>query len=272
MTAEQVIERYQAAYGRLRAETVARAVAAWGAYGGLTDDDAARFVSVVVPIVEGAQTATGGLVAGYLGVLSRLVVGESDVEAPAAAELTVEALRGSPAAEVYARPIVAARTAISEGRSFVEAVAAGQDRLEQLADTDVAMAQRQATMQIVSSSARMTGYRRVLTGRSCAFCATASTQRYHRAQLAPLHTHCDCGVAPIFGDADPGQVINKRLLKDIRSAAKQGGKGDYWRSRHFTVADDGTIEFPPIKVHEHGELGPVLYSAEHSFVGPSVAA
>lgn len=272
MTGEQVVARYQAAYGRLRADTVARVLAAWGAYGGLSDADADRFVSVAIPIIEGAQAATGALVAGYMGTLSRVVTGESDVEAVPAAELTVEALRGVSAAEVYRRPIVAARTAISDGKNFVDAVAAGRERLEQIADTDVAMAQRQATLQVVSSSDRITGYRRVLTGRSCAFCATASTQRYKRAQLAPLHSRCDCGVAPIIGDADPGQVINRRLLKDIKSAAKQGGKADYWKSRHFTVAEDGSIEFPPIKVHEHGELGPVLGAADHHFAGPSVAA
>lgn len=272
MTGEQVVARYQAAYGRLRAETVARVVAAWQAYGGLDDAAADRFVSVVVPIIEGAQTATGGLVAGYLSVLSRLTIGESDVVPPAPGDLSDEALRGVAAEEVYRRPIVMARTAISEGKSFIEAVAAGRDRLEQIADTDVAMAQRQATMQIVSSSDRMTGYRRVLTGRSCAFCATASTQRYRKSQLAPLHSRCDCGVAPIFGDADPGQVINRKLLSNIKTAAKEGGKGDYWSSRHFTVEADGSIAFPEIKVHQHGELGPVLSAADHHFAGPSVAA
>lgn len=271
MTLEQIVARYQAAYGRLRADTLARVVAAWAAYGGLSDEDADRFVAVVVPIVEGAQAATGSLVAGYVSTLSRFAVGESDVVPPAVGELTVGALRGLPAEEVYRRPVVMARTAISEGKSFVEAVAAGQDRLTQIADTDVAMAQRQATMQVVSSSDRITGYRRVLTGRSCAFCATASTQRYRKAQLAPLHSRCDCGVAPIFGDTDPGQVINKRLLRDIKSAAK-GKNADYWRSRHFTVAEDGSIEFPPIKVHQHGELGPVLSDAAHKFAGPAVAA
>lgn len=271
MTPEQIVARYQALYGRLRTDTVARVLAAWDAYGGLSDADATRFVSVVVPLIEGAQTATGGLVAGYLSTLSRLLTGESDVEPPAAGALTTETLRGVPAAEVYRRPVVMARTAISDGKNFIDAVAAGRDRLEQIADTDVAMAQRQATMQIVSASGRMTGYRRVLTGRSCAFCATASTQRYHGPQLAPLHSRCDCGVAPIFGDTDPGQVINKRLLRDIKTAAK-GKNADYWKSRHFTVGEDGSIEFPPIKVHNHGELGPVLSDAAHDFTGPAAVA
>ena len=272
MTPEQIIGRYQAAYGRLRTDAVARAVAMWSRYGGLTDEDADRFVAAVVPVMEGAQAATAALVAAYMTALSREVIGEADIPPVPPGDVTDDALRGVAAAEVYRRPVVMTRTAISEGKSFIEAVAAGRDRLEQIADTDVALAQRQATVQIVGANDRMTGYRRVLTGRSCAFCATASTQRYRRSQLAPLHSRCDCGVAPIFGDADPGQVINRRLLKDIKGAAKQGGKGDYWKSRHFTVAEDGSIQFPEIKVHQHGELGPVLSSADHHFAGPSVAA
>lgn len=272
MTAEQVVARYQATYGRIRADVAARVVALWGAYGGLDDASADRFVAAVVPVVEGAQGATAALVAGYMAVLSRVAIGEAEVIPVRPADVTTEALRGVPAAEVYRRPIITARTAISEGKSFVEAVAAGQDRLEQIADTDIAMAQRQATLQVVGANDRMTGYRRVLTGRSCAFCATASTQRYHRRQLAPLHVRCDCGVAPIFGDADPGAVINRKLLKDIKVAAKQGGKGDYWTSRHFAVDADGSIKFPEVKVHQHGELGPVLSAADHKFAGPSVAA
>lgn len=272
MTAEQIVARYQTAYGRLRAQAVGRALALWGLYGGLGDDDADRFVAAVVPLMEGAQAATASLVAAYMAALSREVIGEVDIPPVPAADVTDEALRGVAATEVYRRPVIMARTAIAEGKNFVEAVAAGRHRLEEIADTDVALAQRQATTQIVGASDRMTGYRRVLTGRSCAFCATASTQRYRKAQLAPLHSRCDCGVAPIFDDADPGQVINRRLLKNIKGAAKSGGQADYWRSRHFTVAEDGTIEFPDIKVHQHGELGPVLSAADHHFAGPSVAA
>jgi hypothetical protein len=156
----------------------------------------------------------------------------------------------------------------------LEALEMGSQRADQLASTDVALAQRQATLEVVGADDRIVGYRRVLTGRSCAFCATASTQRYHKRQLMPLHSRCDCGVAPIFGTADPGQVINRKLLTDLRKAAKETGtaRKDYWRNRHVTIEEDGTVRLPEVKVHQHGELGPVLYDAKHDFVGPSVAA
>jgi hypothetical protein len=148
----------------------------------------------------------------------------------------------------------------------------GRQRVEQLAGTDVALAQREATVQAIDADERMVGYRRVLTGRSCAFCATASTQRYHRKQLMPLHSFCDCGVAPIFASSDPGQVINRPLLQSLKEAAKQDGQKDYWAARHVTVDEDGTVNLPKVTVREHGELGPVLTRAGDHFAGPTDVA
>jgi hypothetical protein len=34
-----------------------------------------------------------------------------------------------------------------------------------------------------------------------------STQRYHVAELSPLHPNCDCRVEPVFGAAD--QVLER---------------------------------------------------------------
>jgi hypothetical protein len=242
-------------------------VALWGSLGGLSDEEAARFAARAVPIVAGAQVATAALVAAYIATLTRLATGEAAVAAIARAAVT--GARGVAAAEVYQRPIVAARVAISEGKSFLEAMSAGQQRVEQLAGTDVALAQREATVQAVSADERIFGYRRVLTGRSCAFCATASTQRYHGRQLMPLHSFCDCGVAPIFASSDPGHIINRPLLRNLKDAAKEDGRKDYWAARHVTVDEDGTVNLPKIAVRQHGELGPVLTHAGDHFTGPA---
>lgn len=272
MTLEQALARYQLAYGRLQTSTVNQARALWRRFGGPGDGNVEAFLKTIIPLIEGAQVATARLVAGSFALMARIETGRGVTAAVDPATVTVAATRGVAAAEVYTRPVVTMRKALADGLDFGQAMRLAEERVDQLASTDVSMAQRQATLEVIGADDRITGYRRVLTGRSCAFCATASTQRYKRAQLAPLHSRCDCGVAPIFGDTDPGHVINRRLLKDIKSAAKTGGKGDYWRSRHFTVAEDGSIEFPPIKVRQHGELGPVLGAADHHFAGPAVAA
>jgi hypothetical protein len=273
VTPEDVVARYQTLYGSLREATVARMVALWGSLGGLSDEDSARFVARAVPVVSGAQVATAALVAAYIATLTRLQTGEAIAAVAIARDnVTTDALRGVAAAEVYHRPVVAARTAIAEGKSFLEAVDMGRQRVEQLAGTDVALAQREATIQAVGDNERIFGYRRVLTGRSCAFCATASTQRYHRKQLMPLHARCDCGVAPIFATSDPGQIINRPLLRNLKAAAKTTGDKDYWAARHVTVGEDGTVTLPKIAVRKHGELGPVITRAGDHFTGPADVA
>ncbi len=50
----------------------------------------------------------------------------------------------------------------------------------------------------------------------------ASTQRYNSDNLMPLHTFCDCGVAPITGDVDPGRVVNEQLLRQLKESGAAG--------------------------------------------------
>lgn len=71
--------------------------------------------------------------------------------------------------------------------------------------------------------ARVVGYRRVLTGKSCSWCARVSTQRYLTADSADFgHPRCDCTVIPIVGTRDPGQVLNRDLLDalDVSGASR----------------------------------------------------
>ena len=147
---------------------------------------------------------------------------------------------------------------------------------ESAASTGVMLANREAAVQgfvavAAETGERVVGYRRVLTGASCAFCAAASTRRYRSEDLMPLHDHCDCDVAPIIGDRDPGNVINRDVLAELK------GRGpEYWKSKGF-VGDDGKPIDPaaavenddvPVGVAEHGELGPVLVDPADQFTGP----
>lgn len=272
MTLEQALARYQVSYGRLRESTVARARALWRRFGGPGEGNVEVFLAAVLPLIEGAQIAAARLVAGSFALMGRIETGTATAAAVDPATVTVAALRGVSAAEVYTRPVVTMRKALSDGLDFGEAMRLAGERVDQLASTDVALAQREATLQAVGADERIFGYRRVLRGSSCALCATASTQRYKRNQLAPIHSRCDCGVAPIFASADPGQVINRPLVNRLKAAAKQTGAGDYAKNRHITIGEDGNVALPEIKVHNHGELGPVLTEASHAFTGPSVAA
>lgn len=269
MTVEAVILRYQARYGLLRSATVQRVEAAWRQFGGLDDAAGERFVAAVVPIVETAEVSTARLLAAYLQALAVHATGSSPSLTVDPGAVSGEALRGVPTDEVYRRPVVTARKAVSDGNPLDIALQIAGRRAGVTADIDVALAQRAATVHALAQDDRVRFYRRVLTGKSCMFCATASTQRYHGSDLMPLHGRCDCAVAPIYGDTDPGHVINSQVLGKL----KANGKG-YWKQRGFVDADGNPIppDTAPIAIRQHGELGPQLVDRHEHFDGPSVAA
>lgn len=262
---------YTARYNRLRQLAGARVGQLWERLAGLDDQAADRFATEASRVAVAAQAQAAAGVDGYLAAV--VTLGSGQAYRPAGAlDVTGRAVRaGADPLEVYHRGIITARAAIATGHAFPDAMRAGLLRSVVMAETDVSLTQRAAMDQAVDGQ-RIVGYRRVLTGSSCGRCASASTQRYHRAQLMPIHAHCDCGVSPIYGSSDPGQVINKKLVTDLKSAAKQTGDESYWTSRHIKVDADGTVRFPDVAVHEHGELGPTLADASHHFTGPDQLA
>lgn len=254
-----VIRRAQTEQARIRRATVAESLRIWRAIGGVDESDRERFVEAVTPVVRAGQQMTIDVAAAMVGQLAGTV--------PAAPPLDDLVLRGVEMIEVYSRPVVVARTGLSKGKPWAVAMTEAANRLEQLVTTDVQLAKREAAREVMSTDERIVGYRRVLTGNSCSLCATASTQRYRTEDLMPIHSGCDCEIAPIIGDRDPGQIINRDLLRDLRA---EGGP-QYWQDRGLSVDESGRViraaDEQPLEVaeHVHGELGPVITDAEHSF-------
>jgi hypothetical protein len=236
----------------------------WDRYANVDASSTGRWLAAALPTVEGALAQTSTLAAGYLQALDTLM----DVE-PVTGPVPSPTIRGGASlAEVYERPIVTARRVLAEGRTWAEAMRIGRQRAVATAETDVVLANRTALTEMSDRRDWIAGWRRVLTGSSCVFCATASTQRYKRADLAPLHGRCDCTIAPIAGDVDPGRVINRDLLFELKARGP-----DYWRQRGFVDADgnpiDPTTAPDLVAVHHHGEMGQVLTRAGDDFTGPS---
>ena len=127
---------------------------------------------------------------------------------------------------------------------------------------DLQLAQTHTAQRRMSSGHGIVGYRRVLTGsENCALCAIASTQRYHRGSLMPIHDHCDCLVAPIYGEHDPGRVINEGLMSSVRASIDEHYGQAGWERPSKPMRD--------IRVRTHGEYGPTLTWERQNFRGPS---
>lgn len=236
----------------------------WDSLGSYRDADIGRFIDAVLPVVLGGEQQLAAITDAYLARLAAAVLGGQPrpVGVPAA-EVTGAALRGVDPDEVYRRPGVTVWTALAEGKSLAEAIKLGRQRALSIAKIDLQLAKTHTARRVFSRDDRVVGHRRVLTGReNCGLCVVASTQRYHKAELQPIHGGCDCGVEPIYGREDPGQVIDPDTLEQAHAAIEE----------RFGVSDRGgrdPIDYRDVLiVREHGELGPVLTVKGHRFTGP----
>jgi hypothetical protein len=269
-------ERHRDEFDKIQANAVALSTAAWDSLGDWTSPGAAdEWANLWLPINDAAVETVTTATDAYFSMVTE----EAALDLTG---LTAAELRGVTAEEYARRPLVTVYTELGKGAWWADAVQAGRDRVAAMASMDASLAQRNVADEWVSGG-KVAGYRRTLTGASCVLCAVASTQRYHRKNLMELHSKCDCGVAPINGADDPGQVINDRLLDKLK-----GQDPAIW-DRPYGLDEDGRLRLrkteivrdshgdPVInkdtgkprtrmvlgdevtpKVTQHGELGPVL--------------
>lgn len=186
----------------------------------------------------------------------------------------MDMLGGSGRFEPYqTRPFREVYKALAKGKSMTEAVSAGGARARILAQTDVQLARRQASLFARRDNDNIVGFIRVLTGaESCGLCYVASTQRYNKRNLSPIHPGCDCGELPIYGDTDPGRVIDQYNLDRVHEAFEtRFGVADPGARNldigKFVEYKDGVrqADFTLVSVRDHGELGPVLTRRKENF-------
>jgi hypothetical protein len=242
----------------------------WRSLGSWHRPDMERFVPQAVTIARAGQNQSSALTAAYLSRWGAL----HDVSLPTAHVPGLDQIRGIDPAQEYQRPFVALWTALSNGQQLSDAVDAGAQRLESLITTDMQLAKTKTAQAMLGDNEKVVGYRRVLEGAySCGLCIVASTQRYHKGELMPIHPGCDCSVAPILGHHDLGRLLNLPDLQAVHSAI-----GDRFGASSPAAAavpglvdgnGDPTLYRDVIVVHQHGEIGPVLAVRGQDWTAPS---
>lgn len=235
--------------------------------------DPAPFVGRVVPLVTGAQMRMASLTAAYLAAVRQISAGGTGTPVAVLDSRVTGAVtrNGTPLTDVYERPFHTVWRELHdlprEAGAVDRAIQAGLDQALVEARTDVQRTKALTARETFAADRHVAGYRRVLEGaRSCGLCVVASTQRYHKADLLPIHPGCDCAVAPIYGEEDPGQVIDEQRL----AAAHQAVAERFGRSDASARGRDGVPAYRDVLiVHQHGELGPVLGVRGQGFTGPS---
>lgn len=245
--------------------------------GSWRDDDVERYQRLIRPQIDGIKLQAAQLQAAYYQEVAKQQGKPYEPAAVRPDDLTETNLRnGAEVTEVYRRPFVSMYTELAKGELVGAAIAVGAARAASIASTDIQLAARIAGLKQRQNNDNIVGYRRVLTGsENCALCAIASTQRYTRNELKPIHPGCDCTEEPIYGDFDPGQVIDPQGLETIHQALqRQLGVSDVGARNagigKATAAGEPISDFTEIIVtREHGEYGPTLAWRDQKFTGPS---
>ena len=236
---------------------------AFDALAGLNADALGAYLGATMPLVQAAAEQVAVIIEAQMATALELSGYPAAADALTLAD--VSALRGDDldAFRVRSRPVTFLRVQVANGVDYAQAFALARSRAVAQASMDAILAQRAAMAHHVAEARAegvpVHGTRRVLSGASCRFCAVASTQRYHVAELMPLHHHCDCGVAPIIGGFDPGRVINAELLAKLK---EQGGK--YWQKRGFVdsagepMDPEKFVRDHRVRTENHGEHGATI--------------
>ena len=248
-----LLARFMARHAQILARSSAQVLRLWVSMPGYDRPDVPEFTAAASQVVEANQLAAALLVDGYIAKAA----GTSP--AGLTAEVVTNLREGITTAEAYQRPFLRLWRLRAEGVAEQAAQEQARTYLSSMAQMDTQLAVSHAMVEASDRIDGVVGYRRVLTGKSCRFCATAATQRYHTRQLRPLHSGCDCGVAPIIGDRDPGRVVNDQLLARLK---EQGPR--YWEKRGFVDSAGNPIDptqLGPVRTDRNAEIGPVLVTA-----------
>lgn len=133
-----------------------------------------------------------------------------------------------------------------------------EERAERMVSQDITAANRNTHNLAINHKSvekKIAGFRRVVhpelaeSGRSCGLCIVASTHRYTKRDLLPIHSGCNCGIAEIYKidgeEFDPGDQINYADLEVFYQEA--GGSTHGW-----------SLKKQRYKVVDHPEYGPTL--------------
>lgn len=227
--------------------------------GSWRDTDVPAYVQQITPVLNGAKREVSQSTVAFYQSIARLTGQDFQRPVITASDLSTQALRNGITSDlVYRRPFVDLRRKLADGSQMSEAIEAGARRANLLAQTEIELAKRNVGLKVRQANQNIVGYIRTLTGsENCALCYVASTQRYRKGDLLPIHPGCDCGEMPLYGTDDPGQVIDQTRLDATHEAVNE-------RFGRFDLSARD-IDYRQIRITNHGEMGPMLSVSGHTF-------
>jgi hypothetical protein len=261
MSLTRLDRQYGTAVSGVWASVLGRVGRSWTDLGSWRSSDVRRFQRTALPVLLAGERQIAALTTTYLEQTYRDIGGGTRVDLDFD-KVTGRALRDVDPEEVYRRPFKDVWAALENDVPFDVALDRGAHRLETLAKTDLQLSRTHTVREVGDDMPRFQYTVRELQGEyDCALCMIASTQRYRKRDLAPIHPGCDCLVKLVTADEDPGQVIDEEKLERIHDLVEEAlGKSD----RGGRAVDYRKI----IIANAHGEIGPVLGYRGQRFSGP----
>lgn len=189
----------------------ARIAASWG------------FLLPQVLVILGTSQAAAAAAAGtYVDD----VLAESGVDTEAAGRIVPGAFAGiasdgRPLASLLLGPSITALRQIEVGASPGRALAAGRFTLDLVARTQVADAGRTAVGAAIAARPQVSGYVRMVVGKTCARCLILAGRRYRWNEGFRRHPRCDCRHVPVAEYVPDDVSTDPRAYFDSLDAAGQ---------------------------------------------------
>lgn len=157
--------------------------------------------------VLGTSQATA---AASAGIYVDDILEASGVHAPAVGRVSALAFSGiasdgRPLASLLLQPSITTLQQIQAGATPARALASGRFTLDLIARTQVADAGRVAVGTAIAARPKVTGYVRMVVGKTCSRCLILAGRRYEWNQGFRRHPRCDCRHVPVAEDV-PGDV------------------------------------------------------------------
>ncbi|HVL03348.1 MAG TPA: Hint domain-containing protein, partial [Acidimicrobiales bacterium] len=259
------VAAYQRAVAAVRLVILAFVARAWDGLEQYRDEDIERWVAAVTPVVGGGLVQVAAMTDAHLANVIGLMLDEPPRPIGVRPDdVSVEALRGVPAAEVYRRAGETVWSELARGVDVADAVGQGLDRAQRLAATDLQLAKTHTARRALSADKRVTGWRRVLNGTSCKLCVVASTRVYRTDQLQPGHVRCVIGSTRV-ASASAREVTRRWHEGEVVVLRTASGNEVTITSEHPVLTTQGWV--PAGQVHEGMDL---LRSADRERVGGGV--
>lgn len=212
MTASRTQVAWTRAYvitiNRIAARAARAAGLAWDQLDTYNDDDVDRYARMAGPALTAASIAAAAAAGRY----ATLLAGGS-ASPPGASLGPVD----------FRQPFIATWSDLANGVSWDQATSSTGRTAATTLGFDTPKAESHQALEQALPTQRIVGWERVLVdgpNGPCDWCEMVSTQRYHTAASAAashnragnLHGagSCNCEPTPIYGDSDPGRVINTR--------------------------------------------------------------